>query len=67
VLGGVLAGVFDVARSDVLVELDAQAMPAPRSMVDVRASALGPDSSLFGAAELTFQTLLADPLAAAAR
>jgi hypothetical protein len=42
-------------------------MPAPRAMVDVRASALGADSSLLGAAELTFQDLLADPLAVAAR
>jgi predicted NBD/HSP70 family sugar kinase len=67
VLGGVLAGVFGCARSDVLRQLDAQAMPAARAMVDVRASALGADSSLLGAAELTFQTLLADPLAATPR
>jgi hypothetical protein len=42
-------------------------MPAARAIVEVRASALGADSSLLGAAELTFQGLLADPLTAAAR
>ena len=35
--------------------------------VDVRVPGLGGDSSLFGAAELSFQRLLADPLLAAAR
>jgi predicted NBD/HSP70 family sugar kinase len=67
VLGGMLSGVFGCARAEVLCELDAQAMPAARAMVDVRASALGADSSLLGAAELTFQGLLADPLAATPR
>jgi predicted NBD/HSP70 family sugar kinase len=66
VLGGVLAGVFGCAHSEVLRQLDAQAMPAARAIVEVRASALGADSSLLGAAELTFQGLLADPLTAAA-
>lgn len=67
VLGGALSGVFGCARAEVLRQLDAQAMPAARALVDVRASALGADSSLLGAAELSFQSLLADPLAAAAR
>jgi hypothetical protein len=42
-------------------------MPAARSLVDIRTSALGADSSLLGAAELTFHALLADPLIAAGR
>ena len=65
VLGGALADVFACARSDVITELDGQAMSAARGMVEVRVSALGADSSLLGAAELAFQSLLADPLAAA--
>jgi predicted NBD/HSP70 family sugar kinase len=64
VLGGALAEVFRAARLDVLTALDAQAMTAARAMVDIRVSALGGDSSLLGAAELTFQGLLVDPLAA---
>jgi predicted NBD/HSP70 family sugar kinase len=67
ILGGSLAGVFSVGGAEVLAELDAQAMTAARQMVDVRLPALGGDSSLFGAAELTFQRLLADPLVAVAR
>lgn len=66
VLGGSLADVFAAAADEVLDELDAQAMAAARAMVDVRLPALGVDSSLFGAAELSFQRLLADPLLAAA-
>jgi predicted NBD/HSP70 family sugar kinase len=66
VLDGALAGVFGAARADVLAHLDGQAMTAARSMVDIRASALDPDSSLLGAAELSFQELLADPLAVSA-
>lgn len=67
VLGGALAGVFQAARSEVLAGFDAQAMAAPRAMVDIRVSGLGADSSLLGAAELTFQPLLADPLIAVGR
>jgi predicted NBD/HSP70 family sugar kinase len=67
VLGGALAEVFRSARTVVLDGLDAQAMTAARAMVDIRVSALGGDSSLLGAAELTFSTLLADPLAAVSR
>jgi predicted NBD/HSP70 family sugar kinase len=67
ILGGSLARVFSARGEDVLSELDAQAMTAARTMVDVRLPALGDDSSLFGAAELTFQRLLADPLLDTAR
>jgi predicted NBD/HSP70 family sugar kinase len=67
VLGGALADVFRCAASDVLAELDGQAMAAARAMVDIRVSQLAADSSLLGAAELSFQTLLADPLAATPR
>jgi predicted NBD/HSP70 family sugar kinase len=67
VLGGALAEVFRTARPDVLAALEAQAMTAARAMVEIRVSALGADSSLLGAAELTFSSLLADPLAAVSR
>jgi predicted NBD/HSP70 family sugar kinase len=66
VLGGALAEVFRSARPDVLTALEAHAMSAALAMVDIRVSALGGDSSLLGAAELTFSSLLADPLAASA-
>jgi predicted NBD/HSP70 family sugar kinase len=62
VLGGALADVFSSDRDAVLRTLDAQAMAAARAMVDVRVSALQGDSSLLGAAELVFDTVLADPL-----
>jgi hypothetical protein len=61
-----LAEVFWSARSEVLAALEAHAMSAALAMVDIRVSALGGDSSLLGAAELTFSSLLADPLAASA-
>jgi predicted NBD/HSP70 family sugar kinase len=67
VLDGALAAVFTTAQSTVLRELAGQAGAAARGMVDIRVSALEGDSSLLGAAELAFQGLLADPLAAAPR
>lgn len=66
VLGGALAGVFATRRADVLAALESQAMGAARAMVEVRLSALGGDSSLLGAAEMAFSSLLTDPLALAA-
>ena len=65
VLGGVLAGVLEVAGREVTAELDRQAMGAARRMVEVRSSGLGGDSSLLGAAEIAVRLLLADPSAAA--
>jgi len=46
--------------------LDQHAMAAARSMVELRASGLGEDGSLLGAAELAFGPLMADPLSALA-
>jgi predicted NBD/HSP70 family sugar kinase len=66
VLGGVLAGVLEVAGHEVTAELDRQAMGAARRMVEVRSSGLGSDSSLLGAAEVAVRFLLADPAAFAA-
>ena len=62
-----LAGLPKSVPGYAIDRMCAGAMTAARSMVDVRPSALGPDLSLLGAAELTFQDLLADPLAAASR
>jgi predicted NBD/HSP70 family sugar kinase len=66
VLGGALGDVLDLAEPDVTAELDRQAMGAARRMVDIRKSGLGGDSSLVGAAELAFRSLLADPSAVVA-
>jgi predicted NBD/HSP70 family sugar kinase len=61
VLGGVLADVFGLAGDVVTAELDSRAMSAARRMVTLRGSGLAGDSSLVGAAELAFRSLLHDP------
>jgi predicted NBD/HSP70 family sugar kinase len=66
VLGGALADVLSLARTDIAAALDRQAMGAARRMVQIRTSGLGSDSSLLGAAELAFRPLLADPSAVVA-
>ena len=62
VIGGTLAGVLDFARDDVERELDRYSMHSSRRRVELCVPGLGADSSLLGAAELVFGTLLADPL-----
>jgi predicted NBD/HSP70 family sugar kinase len=64
VMGGSLEKVLALAQPYVEKALDQHAMAAARSMVELRASGLGPDASLLGAAELAFAALLADPLGA---
>jgi predicted NBD/HSP70 family sugar kinase len=64
VMGGSLERVLALAQAYVEKALDQHAMAAARSMVELRASGLGADASLLGAAELAFGPLLADPLGA---
>ena len=62
VMGGSLREVLALAQPQVEAALDRHAMTAARALVTLRASALGDDASLLGAAELAFGPLLADPL-----
>ncbi len=64
VMGGSLEDVLTLAQLQVEAALDQHAMAAARSMVELRASGLGEDGSLLGAAELAFGPLMADPLGA---
>ena len=66
VMGGSLEDVLTLAQVQVEAALDQHAMAAARSMVELRASGLGEDGSLLGAAELAFGPLMADPLSALA-
>lgn len=61
VLGGLLSQVWRARRQIVLEGLDAETLTSARDLLDIRASALGDDASLLGAAELAFAPLLADP------
>lgn len=61
VLGGLLSQVWKARRHIVLEGLDAETLTSARDLLDIRASALGDDASLLGAAELAFAPLLADP------
>ncbi|MCW2524693.1 MAG: family transcriptional regulator [Frankiales bacterium] len=64
IAGGSFADILELARPEIEQELDRHAMTAARSMVELRVPDLGSDSSLLGAAELSFQALLQDPVAA---
>lgn len=64
VLGGLLSQVWTARRHIVLEGLDAATLTSARDLLDLRASALGDDASLLGAAELAFAPLLADPTSA---
>lgn len=62
VLGGLLAQTYRVRAELLMQGLDPDTLIAPREKVEVVAAHFGEDSSLFGAAELAFAPLLADPL-----
>jgi predicted NBD/HSP70 family sugar kinase len=66
IAGGSLADVLELARPEIERQLDRHAMVASRRMVRLRTPGLGPDSSLLGAAELAFQAMMQDPVAARA-
>jgi predicted NBD/HSP70 family sugar kinase len=60
-LGGVLAGVLDVARTEVEASVRRHAFGASRGCAQLCCAGLGGDSSLLGAAEIAFRALLANP------
>ncbi|NEE00665.1 ROK family transcriptional regulator [Phytoactinopolyspora halotolerans] len=59
VLGGMYGRAFDVFEAAVVEVLKTRALTPPT--VELVPAALGPESSLIGAAELAFEPLLADP------
>ena len=62
ILGGALEEVFAAAADTVRAEFEIAALDAPLEQVRIVTPALGPDSTLLGAAELAFDALLSDPL-----
>jgi predicted NBD/HSP70 family sugar kinase len=62
VMGGSLQKILAIAPDYVEKSLDRNAMASARGMVELRASSLGDNGSLLGAAELAFAPLLNDPL-----
>jgi predicted NBD/HSP70 family sugar kinase len=64
ITGGSLADVLELARPEIERQLDRHAMVASRRIVQLRVPGLGRDSSLLGAAELAFQSMLSDPVEA---
>ncbi len=62
ILGGALAEILSAAGDTVRSEMQAAALAAPFEAVRLVVPALGPDSTLLGAAELAFESLLDDPL-----
>jgi predicted NBD/HSP70 family sugar kinase len=63
VLGGLFGRIHPFVAPTVERELDRRALPAPRTLVRLVPAALGEDAPLLGAAELAFESLLADPAA----
>jgi predicted NBD/HSP70 family sugar kinase len=63
ILGGSLAGVYDFAGEEVCAALREYAITGGHERVELCTPGLGSDSSLLGAAELAFTTLLRDPAA----
>jgi len=61
-LGGSFAEVFQLAEEEMVRAMDSHTMGASRNTVQLCTAGLGDDSSLLGAAELAFATLIADPL-----
>ena len=63
VLGGLFSRIYPFVAAVVETELDRRALAAPRRLVSVVPASLGVDAPLFGAAEMTFEPLLSDPVA----
>ncbi|ADP85005.1 ROK family protein [Pseudofrankia inefficax] len=66
IFGGELRDLLEVVEHDVVGRMGAGGLTVSREHVALVPSALGGDSSLFGAAELAFAHLLDDPLGVAA-
>ena len=62
ILGGTLAGLLPAVGPALKAELASLTTLTSRHPVPVVASGLGEDSALVGAAEIAFESLLADPL-----
>ncbi|WP_436530623.1 ROK family transcriptional regulator [Actinoplanes sp. HUAS TT8] len=62
IFGGMLRDVYRGAAPQVAARIAQHAMPVSRERARLRLSALAGDTTLMGAAELGFATLLADPL-----
>jgi predicted NBD/HSP70 family sugar kinase len=62
IVGGSLAAVLELAGAEIACQLDRHAMPAARRGLRLCVPGLGRDSSLLGAAELAFESLLHDPM-----
>ncbi len=63
VLGGLFSRIYPFVAGFVEAELDRRALAAPRGLVLVVPATLGLDAPLLGAAEMTFEPLVADPAA----
>lgn len=61
VLGGLFGRIHPFVGPTIEAELDRRALPAPRARLRVAPAALGEDAPLIGAAELAFESFLADP------
>ena len=62
IFGGMLQDVYAAAAPQVAARIAQHAMPVSRERALLRLAGLGDDSTLIGAAELGFATLLKDPL-----
>ncbi|XRQ06942.1 ROK family protein [Actinomadura welshii] len=67
VFGGMLSEIYRGAAAQVDARVNASVLPVSRERVALRTAGLGYDSTLAGAAELGFASLLTDPLGALAR
>ena len=63
VLGGVFGRMAPFVAHEVEEALDRRALRAPREVVRVVPTSLGPDATLIGASELAFEPFLVDPAA----
>lgn len=64
VLGGYLSSLYALVGAEVDAGLAERALPAPLETVTLRRPGLGGDSVLLGAAEIAFEPLFDDPVAA---
>lgn len=64
VLGGFLRSLYPLVRAEVEAGLKERALPAPLESVMLAVPGLGSDSALLGAAEIAFEPLFVDPVAA---
>jgi predicted NBD/HSP70 family sugar kinase len=63
VLGGLFSRLYPFISGSVEAQVDRRALAAPRTNVRIAPAALGIDAPLLGAAELAFESFLADPAA----